>query len=221
MKFMQMPVSLFDLVAVGAVAAGLFSGRRRGMSLELLDLIKWLAVLFGCSAAYRALGENIAISAHVSSLLTCYLIAYVGTGLLIVLFFALLKRLVGGKLVGSDIFGHSEYYLGMASGVLRYGCVLLASLAILNARYFSPAEIRTMASNQKEIYGSEMFPTLRSVQTTVFDESFTGPLIKKNLGFLLIKPTPPSNQALLKHTMPIFGGKIQAPGSAEIPGFPN
>lgn len=218
---MQMSISLFDFVALGVVATGLFSGRRRGMSLELLDLIKWLAVLFGCSAAYRALGENIASSGHVSSLLSCYLIAYVGTGVLIVLCFALLKRLVGGKLVGSDIFGHSEYYLGMASGVLRYGCILLASLALLNARYFNPGEIRTMVRTQKDIYGSELFPTLHSVQSTVFDESFTGSLIKRNLGFLLIKPTPPDNQANLKHSMPIFGDKIRASGGAEIPGFPN
>ena len=45
--------------------------------------------------------------------------------------FALFKHSVGGKLLGSDVFGRGEYYLGMGSGMLRFGCVLLAVLALL------------------------------------------------------------------------------------------
>ncbi len=45
-----------------------------------------------------------------------------------------------------------------------------------------------------DIYGSDFFPGLHSLQTTVFDRSLTGPWIKENLGFLLIKPTQPEDK---------------------------
>jgi len=178
------------------------------MSQELLDLLKWLAVLFGASAAYRSLGDNIASVTHALGLLSCYILAYLGAGGLIVLVFALIKRVVGGKLLGSDIFGHAEYYLGMVSGALRYSCVLLTVLALINARYFNPAEIKRMADTQKDVYGSELFPTLRSLQVMIFDRSLTGPLVKKNLGFLLIKPTPSENRRFqLREAMPLSQAK--------------
>jgi hypothetical protein len=128
--------------------------------------------------------------------LTCYLLAYVGGALLIILIFAGIKRSLGGKLLGSDIFGRSEYYLGMASGLVRGTCILLAGLALLNARYFSPMEVRANQKFQDDVYGSNFFPTLQSVQSTVFDKSLAGPWIKQNLGFLLIKPTEPDNSEL-------------------------
>ena len=123
--------------------------------------------------------------------LSCYLLAYVGGGLLLLLLFAGIKHALGGKLVGSDIFGRSEYYLGMVSGLVRFSCMLVAALALLNARYFSPIEVRAMEKFQDDVYGSNFFPTLHSLQATVFDKSLTGPWIKRNLGFLLITPTEP------------------------------
>jgi hypothetical protein len=50
-----------------------------------------------------------------------------------------------------------------------------------------------MEARDIDIYGSDFFPGLHSLQTTVFDRSLTGPWIKENLGFLLIKPTQPEN----------------------------
>ena len=97
----------------------------------------------------------------------------------------------GGKLLGSDAFGRTEYYLGMASGLVRFGCMLLVALALLNARYFSPAEVRAMQKYNDEVYGSDYFPGLHSVQEAVFEKSITGPFIKQHLDFLLIKPTEP------------------------------
>ena len=82
----------------------------------------------------------------------------------------------------------------MGSGLVRFGCMLLAALALLNARYFSPTEVRAMEARDIDIYGSDFFPGLHSLQTTVFDRSLTGPWIKENLGFLLIKPTQPESK---------------------------
>jgi hypothetical protein len=49
---------------------------------------------------------------------------------------------------------------------------------------------------QDDVYGSNFFPTLHTVQRVVFETSVTGPWIKQNLGWLLIKPTEPENKAL-------------------------
>ena len=115
---------------------------------------------------------------------------------MIFLLFVGIKRVLRGKLVGSDIFGRTEYYLGMGSGLVRFSCMLLAALALLNARYFSPTEVRAMEKFQDDVYGSNFFPTLHSLQATVFNRSLTGPWIKDNLGFLLIKPAEPENKDL-------------------------
>ncbi|MCX6930155.1 MAG: hypothetical protein NT154_44130, partial [Verrucomicrobia bacterium] len=156
---------------------------------ELLSLIQWLAILFGCATCYQLGGELLAQLTTMFSRLTCYVAAYVVVGLSVLLLFAGLKRAFGGKLLGSDIFGRAEYYLGMGSGLVRFTCILLTLLALLNARYFSPEEIMDLKKYEDDVYGSSFFPTLPSVQASVFEKSLTGPWIKANLGFLLIRPT--------------------------------
>jgi uncharacterized membrane protein required for colicin V production len=196
MSLDQLPINLFDLVVIVVLMTGLNRGRKHGMSEELISLLSWLAILFGCAVIYQPGGEMLRESTSMFGRLSCYLLAYVGGAVLLLLVFAGLKRALGGKLVGSDVFGRLEYYLGMASGVVRFSCMLLAALALLNARYFSPLEVRAMEKFQDEAYGSNFFPTLHTLQATVFDRSLTGPWIKENLGFLLIKPTEPENREL-------------------------
>jgi uncharacterized membrane protein required for colicin V production len=191
-----MPVNTFDLVLLIVLIAGIVCGRKRGMSAELLSLIQWIAILVGCGLAYQPLGSTFSNSSKVFSLLTCYLMAYVVAAMVIVALFGLVKRSLGGKLLGSDIFGSSEYYLGMGAGLVRFGCILLVALAILNARGYDATEVKAMENYQKNEYGSTFFPTLNTVQSTVFDESLTGPWIRNNLGFLLIQRTKPENKAL-------------------------
>jgi uncharacterized membrane protein required for colicin V production len=192
----QLPVNLFDLVVVAVLVVGLARGRKHGMSEELISLIQWLAIVFVCAVIYQPGAELMAQFTSMFSRLTCYLVAYVVGALLVCLLFLGLKRSMGGKIVGSDIFGRSEYYLGMGSGLVRFSCMLLAALALLNARYFSPTEVRAMQKFQADVYGSDFFPTLQSVQSTVFDKSLTGPWIKENLGFLLINPTEPETKEI-------------------------
>jgi uncharacterized membrane protein required for colicin V production len=192
----QLPINLFDLALVGVLVAGLLRGRKHGMSEELLGVLKWVAVLTVCAAAYEPIGAFFASSSHVLSLVTCYLMAYIGLALLILVIFAGIKRALGGKLLGSDIFGQAEYPLGMGSGLLRFTCMLLAALALLNARYFSPAEVKAMERFQDDVYGSNFFPTLHTLQSTVFERSLTGPWIKEHLSFLLIKPTEPEDKQI-------------------------
>src|SRR5204863_5869410 len=132
-----------------------------------------LAILFGCALAYQPLGETFAQTTGIFGTMAAYIIAYVIAAALILLLFALLKRSFDGKLVGSDVFGRSEYYLGMVSGVVRFSCMLLAVLAILNARYYSPKEVRAAEKYQEVWYGTNFFPTLQTVQSDVFEKSLT------------------------------------------------
>jgi len=190
----NMPVNLFDVALVAILVAGVLRGRKNGMSEELLSLLKWVTLVALCALAYEPVGNWLADSSPFSHL-SSFVMAYVAIALVILSSFAGLKKLLGGKLLGSDLFGKSEYYLGMASGLVRFTCVLLAALALLNARYFSPHEVDAMTKFQNDVYGSNFFPTFQSVQATIFEKSLTGPWIKDHLSFLLIKPTPPENKA--------------------------
>ena len=196
MSLDKLPFNAFDLALLAILVLGVHRGRRLGMSEELLPLCKWLAILFGCALVYEPVGSLLSQTTGIFSLLFCYLIAYVGVAVVVLLLFAAFKHALGGKLLGSDLFGRGEYYLGMGSGLVRFTCILLAALALLNARYFSPAEVRAMEKFQNDVYGSNFFPTLHNVQAAVFEQSLTGPYIKDYLGFLLIKPTVPEKKEL-------------------------
>jgi uncharacterized membrane protein required for colicin V production len=193
MTFSQLPVNLFDIVVLAVLLLGLFRGRKLGMSEELMNLLKWLAVVIGCAFIYQPAGEWLAHSSPFS-LLASFMFVYAGAALLILGLFSLFKHRLGGKLIGSDIFGRSEYYLGMGSGVIRFFCILIAALAILNARYYSRDEVLAMQRFQNDMYGSNYFPTWHTAQEVVFEKSLTGPWIRDHFGFLLIKPTVPEEK---------------------------
>ena len=185
---MSLPINLFDLMLVAVLAAGLFYGRKRGISVELFGATKWLSLLLGCALLYRPMGILIAQAAGLS-LLTAYLLAYTAIALLILFVFSMVQKRLAPKLVGTDAFGRGEYYLGMVSGMVQFGCMLLMGLALLNARAFTPAELRALEQYQEAAYGSAVFPNLHSFQAAVFERSLFGPWIQQDLNFLLIDPT--------------------------------
>jgi uncharacterized membrane protein required for colicin V production len=189
----KLPINAFDLVVLATLVLGLLRGRKHGMSEELMGLIKWLAIVIGCALMYEPAGEWFAKTSPFS-LLASFMMVYLVGALLILGVFALCKHRLGGKLLGSDIFGRAEYYLGMGSGVVRLSCMLLAFLALLNARYFSPMEVKAMEKYQDDMYGSNYFPGWHTAQAVVFERSLSGPWIKEHLGFLLIKPTEPEDK---------------------------
>src|SRR6202521_2565131 len=164
MSLDTLPINLFDFLLFAFLVVGVLRGRKLGMSGELLSLFKWLAILTGCALVYEPIGQMVAQSTGIFSMLASYLTVYIVAAFVIFALFALIHRGLGGKLVGSDLFGSAEYYLGMGSGLVRFACIAMAFLALLNARYFNASEVRAEEKFQKDVYGSIFFPTLHSIQ---------------------------------------------------------
>ncbi|MBU6402165.1 MAG: CvpA family protein, partial [Verrucomicrobia bacterium] len=176
-EFLQQ-VSWFDLVALGMIIVGLVRGRKHGMSQELLMVLQWLLIVVLGAMLYQPVGDFILLTVHVSPV-WMYIGVYLTIAVLVKLFFSLVKRSVGEKLVGSDVFGRLEYYLGMLAGAVRFCCILLLVMAVLNAKYVSEADLQREAKTQQEDFGDISFPTFDSLQFEVFHHSLTGQFVKK------------------------------------------
>jgi uncharacterized membrane protein required for colicin V production len=185
----QIPFNWFDVVVFLTLLIGYKRGQARGMSQESLSVLKWIGIVIVAAIAYEPLGLWISTAAQLSRLLS-FVIAYAAIAAVVALVFILISSSLGEKLKGSDAFGKAEFHLGKPAGMLRFLCILLALLALLNARYYSTAEVRAATKYQNDNYGSNFFPTLSSIQDGVFRESFLGKQAKEHISFLFIKPTP-------------------------------
>ncbi|MBM3833958.1 MAG: hypothetical protein FJ403_11945 [Verrucomicrobia bacterium] len=189
MKPGDLPVSWFDFVVLVVLVVGCVVGRKRGMSEELLDVFQWLLIVVVSALYYEPIGRFVA-GYTAPSLMLSYIVTYLCLVLSIRLFFGWIKRMIGEKLVASDLFGRMEYYLGMVAGGLRFSCILLLLLAVLNARLISADQLAGEAKMQQENFGTITFPTLGSLQQTVFNQSASGRFVKKYMNDQLIVHTP-------------------------------
>ena len=189
MKLNNLPINWFDIFLLLWLTLGIFRGRKRGLSQELLTFLQWVVIVGFCAVAYQPIGDWLVQTVSGIGYLTGYVVGYLVAACLVALGFVLFKRMFQGKLIGSDAFGKGEYYLGMPAGMLRFLCMLLAGLALLNARLYTPQEIQAYKKYQMENFDSEFFPGLQALQATVLEKSFSGHLIKEYLSFLLIRPT--------------------------------
>ncbi len=187
----KLPVNWFDVVVVLILGFGLFRGRKNGMSKEILPLFQWLAVIL-VSGLFYAMGAQLIAKMVKLDPLTGNLLAYAILAAVVFFFFSIIKRTVGLKLFGSNLFGNAEYYLGMPSGLVRYACMVIFALALLNARHYTAAQIQDSNNYQERWYGAHFFPDLYTVQSQVFEKSFIGPYLRQYLGVLLIEPTASS-----------------------------
>ena len=132
-----------------------------------------------------------------------YCCSYVMVAVAVFIVFSFIKRRLKPKLEGSNAFGSSEYYFGMVSGVIRYVCMVIFALALLNAPVYSAADIAQQKYLANKIFGGglagysgDFFPTVSETQTSVFKDSLTGPFLKDYLSDLLINSVryvPPSS----------------------------
>src|SRR5258708_6068452 len=97
----------FDAATVMLLLWGLNKGRKHGMSEELVFRAQWGDIVVAGGVLYRPFGDMLATSSPVSHLF-CYITIYVTAAILTKLAFAVFKKAIGGKLVGSDVFGGAE-----------------------------------------------------------------------------------------------------------------
>jgi uncharacterized membrane protein required for colicin V production len=189
----NLPVNWFDIVVVIVVLLGARKGRMNGMSQEMTVCLQWMCIVAAGCFLYQPVGDFIYQECPVSHLFG-YITAYIAIAMVVKVAFSLLKKASGGKVASSDTFGRGEYYLGTVAGAVRFICILIAALALLNARSYSHKEVASDIAFQNDVYGSTFFPQLYSVQGCVFKESFIGKQLHENAGFLLIKATAPEKR---------------------------
>jgi len=191
----------FDLVLVGVLIFGFWRGRKNGMTKEFVPVVQWLVTVIGGAFGYRPLGDLLirqgitqsVFGKNFQELTVAYLSAYLLITVVVLVVFSTFKRAAKARLEGSALFGDSEYYLGIVAGVMRYFCMVLFALALLNAPVYTPADILAAKAFNNRWFGGGMagysgnfFPTMNEVQTAIFKDSLTGPFLKDNLSVLLI-----------------------------------
>jgi len=194
----KMPFNWFDVALVGILILGLFRGRKHGMSKEFLPLFKWVTLILVCGFFYPMAAELLANTAGLGKV-SGFICGYLLLAFAIWILFLVFKRLIGYRMGENNFFGSGEYYLGMSSGMVRFACMLLAGLALLNAPYYSQADIKAQEAYTKRwfgggVYTGNYFPTVQTAQESIFKKSFIGPYIKDYLGVLLIESTPPETK---------------------------
>ena len=195
----------FDIAVVVVLGIGFWRGRRRGMTKELLPTLQWVAILLAAGLCHPFLADwfqQTGVVRHVfgnhfnertAALMSAYLCIFA----VIFVVFTMLGRKYNPKMEGSSFFGGNEYYWGVVAGLVRYVCLVLVALALLNAPYYSQSDVaaskafnnRWFGGGLKE-YNGDFIPSVYEVQDNVFKQSLIGPLIKNNLSVLLINTTP-------------------------------
>jgi uncharacterized membrane protein required for colicin V production len=194
MALSDVPFNWFDLALVALLIFGLFRGRKNGMSKEILPLFLWLALVLAGGFGYKLVAQLLVNDAGLKNTTSTNLLAYFLIAFVVFLIYSSLKKIFKEKLGGNSFFGSSEYYLGMVSGLIRYACILIFFLALLNAPYYSAAEIQAKKDYNARWFGGGLqgysgnyIPDLQSVQESVFKKSLLGSHLKDYLGVLLIE----------------------------------
>lgn len=198
----HLPINWFDLAILAVLAVGIIRGRKNGMTKEILPTVQWLIVIIAAGLAYGLVAQVLSNSCGLSKL-WAGICGYLTIALVVFIIFSAIKKALLPRLTGSNVFGSAEYYAGMPSGMIRYACMALFALALINARNYSEAEIiQQKIYNERwyggGIYSGDYLPDLHTMQDSVFKESFTGPYIKNYLGVLLIQTGPDTGGAPAK-----------------------
>jgi hypothetical protein len=192
------PFNWFDVMIIVTLGLGLFRGRKNGMSRELLPTLQWVALVLVCGLGYSVVAQLFRNATSLDQL-TSDVLSYILLAFVVLLLTGIPKHKFADRLAVSNFFGPSEFYLGMLSGVVRFACILLAALALLNAPFYNREEILRQGDYDKTNYGGGLyeanyFPHISTIQGEVFVKSFIGSCIKNYLRPLLINTVQPDTQ---------------------------
>jgi uncharacterized membrane protein required for colicin V production len=175
----------FDIVAIVWLIIGLLWGRKKGMSQELLPLFQWIGIVTAGGLLYKPFSAVIHQCTQFGPLwsnITAYLVIALGVHLLYIWF----KQMFAEKLTKKDLFGGGEFYLGMLAGMVRFGCMLLFCMALMNSRVATATELAQTEKFQKDWFSDIRFPTYGEFQQDVLFKSLTGNLVQAKFKVVLI-----------------------------------
>lgn len=213
---------LFDVLLVVVVGVGIWRGKERGISEELLDFLQWVVIVVAGGLLYSIVGD-LFVAAKLPRLIA-NISGYIAVMIVVSIVFTFISKSVGNKLVDSDFFGGWEYRLGMMAGALRYLCIWIAVLAILSARYFDAALVDAQRKAQQKEAGIVLIPTWGILNRMALYDSFTGPYIRKYLAHQLMTPvgyakTAPNENTIGKQQQRVLDA-VTAPTTPASPATP-
>jgi len=190
MDFGDIKLGWFDLFMVVLVVVGCFRGRKRGMTQEFPNLIQWIIIVGGGAFICKPVGEWLSDVTGMGRLFW-FVCTYLVWAALVKGVTTWVVRSKGDKIGLADMFGSAEYPLGMISGMIRMILVCMFSLALLNARLYPSADLKSMADFQQDNFGDISLPTMGELQRSVFFGSAVGKLVHEHAEILLIEATAP------------------------------
>jgi len=179
-----------DLIVAVWLIIGLLRGRKRGMTQELLPTLQWVAIVVVAGLFYKPFAVVIKQYAQFEQLWS-NILAYLLIAFGVHLVYLWVKHVIHEKLIGSDIFGRAEYYLGMVAGVIQFACMVIVACALMNSRVYTRAELAKTEKIQSDAFSDIRFPTYGTIQQAVLFQSFSGTLVETNLHSLLIASSTP------------------------------
>ena len=202
----------FDGALVVLLVFAFWRGRKRGMTKELLPTMQWMAIMLVAGLCHPFLADWFQQQGYIKQIFgkhfdertAALMSAYLAIAIVIFVFFTVIRRKFNPKLEGSNFFGGNEYYWGIVAGIVRYTCLVFVALALLNAPFYSQADIAAAKAYNTRWFGGglagyngDFIPSVYEVQDNVFKQSLVGPFIKNNLSVLLINSTPSKKTAQL------------------------
>lgn len=193
MDLSNITLAWFDLVAVALIVAGILHGRKNGMSQELFNTMKWLAMLTLSALVYLPIGKLILRYVPIAPIYG-YTSAYVLANVALAALLVTVRKKVKDRMSGSDVFGRAEFPLGMVAGAFQYMCMIAMVMAVLNAKYVDEEALKRQAARQKKALGETFFPSPGSIHKDVLYESMAGLAVRDFLGNQLIQPVDAPNK---------------------------
>jgi hypothetical protein len=175
----------FDLVAVIWLMIGLFWGRKKGMSQEVLPLLQWLGIVAAGGLLYAPFSLVVHQCTQFGPLwsnITAYLLIILGVHVA----YLWLRKILAEQLAKKDLFGRGEFYLGMVAGFVRFACMLVVGMALMNSRVATAAELAESEKFQAAWFSDIRFPTYGEFQQDVLFKSCAGIWVESNLKTVLI-----------------------------------
>jgi len=204
----------FDIIVLVWLIIGLFRGRKRGLSQELLPMLQWIGIVVAGGFFYLSFSALLRQYTQFN-LLWSYVAAYLLIAAGVHLLYLWFRQLFAEKLVEKDPFGGAEYYLGMMAGVVRFACILLVALALMHSRVVTAAELAKTEKFQKDNFSDIRFPTYGELQQDILVKSFSGSFVESNLRSVLIatvnSPPPPKTESIAQKRNKLIDDILSSP----------